>query len=354
MQTQFRLSGFLRHGLALTVVAGASVAMAAQTPSASAAASTSAASTEPTLHLVSPAEAVQAAEPAYSSSVTPEIQLASLTGDLKLTPALNAMQYGGRRSGRPRYRGEGKNADGSNKYEFYAGVGTTSPVGNFANHDTLKYGIQAGVGRNFNERFGLNVEFNWDNFNLNGNTLANQQNLYNFGVDTFNNYCLTHATDPNCQNYYPESHISGLDAYSHIWSLSLQPVYKIPVNEGLGAYLTAGVGFYHKITTFTVPGTGCYFDYYYGEVCYSADQPIDSYTSNAPGVNAGLGLTYKFSRFSNERLYVEAKYVYTFNSPRAGIDVTTATSANVLTTANEYPANSERTSWIPVKVGIRF
>jgi hypothetical protein len=70
-------------------------------------------------------------------------------------------------------------------------------------------------------------------------------------------------------------------------------------------------------------------------------------------VNGGVGLTYKFSRFSNARFYVEARYVLMLDSQRTGV-----TSANVATSplnaTDFYPANSDRTTYIPIKVGIRF
>jgi hypothetical protein len=84
-----------------------------------------------------------------------------------------------------------------------------------------------------------------------------------------------------------------------------------------------------------------------------ANSNFDHYTSNAAGFNGGFGLTYKFSKFSNERFYMEARYVYIPNSQRTGV-----TTANVatspLTATDFYPANSDRTTIIPVKFGIRF
>jgi hypothetical protein len=335
-------SSLLRRTLAVGAVLGAGVAvMHAQTPAASTSSAT-------TLNLSAP---VAAESYSSSSSTNDTTQMASVASHLDFLGAMNAMQYGGRRTGRPRYRGGNQNADGSNKFEFYAGVGATAPVGDTHKYYTPDWGIQVGAGRNFNSHFGVNVEFNWDNLNLQGNTINNQQNLYNYYYQV---YCTNNPGDQLCSGGTPQ--ISGLDAYSHIWSLSLQPVYKFPLGESLGAYVTGGFGFYHKITTFTVAETGCdpyYLEEGYGCIEESANEPIDSYTSNAPGVDAGIGLTYKFSRFSNERFYVEARYVYTFNSPRAGVTYATASPSNIDVT-NDFPANSDRTSYIPIKVGIRF
>ena len=259
------------------------------------------------------------------------------------------MQYGGRqRYGKPRYRGGNTNADGSEKYTFFLGAGFTQPVGNTYHYDTYSYGFQVGAGRNFDAHFGVNLQFDWDNFGLNGRTIGNQQNLYNYYNAAYN---TQNGYGPSSPNY--AAPISGLDGYSHVWSFSLDPTYTFYSGPGLGAYVVAGAGFYHKITTFTVPTTGIGYDPYYGYYQYAANAPIDSYTSNAPGFSGGFGLTYKFSRFSNERFYAEARYVFVDNSQRSGVTVATAASATSNTT-NFYPANSNRTTYFPIKVGIRF
>lgn len=353
METQFRLSGFVCRTLMFSAVLGAGVAVmsAQQAASATSASPTPAAQT---LN-VSAAASQAASDAAYSSSATtnaPNDEIASASDHFNFAGAMNAMQYGGRsRYGRPRYRGGNTNPDGSNKYEFYGGAGFTVPTQKTSDVDSVSWGIQVGAGRNFNKHVGVNLEFDWDNFGLQGNTLNAQQNLYNGYISI---YDANYTAGPSDPNYI--SPIAGLDGYSHVWSISLQPIYNIAVNQGLGAYVTGGVGFYHKITTFTQPAVGTYCDPFYG-YCYDyqANQPIDSYTSNAPGVDVGMGFTYKFSHFSNERLYGEVRYVYMFNQYRPGIDATvdTPTLAN-FAVLNDYPANSERTSYIPVKFGIRF
>jgi hypothetical protein len=259
------------------------------------------------------------------------------------------MQYGGRqRYGRPRYRGGNTNPDGSQKYTFFAGVGLTQPLGNTYHYDTPSYGFQVGAGRNFNAKLGLNLQFDWDHFGLTGRTLGNQQNLYNYYFNAYNTQNGYTSSNPNYA-----TPISGLDGYSHVWSFSLDPTYTFYSGPGLGAYVVGGVGFYHKITTFTVPTTGYGYDPYYGYYQYAANATFDSYTSNAPGFSGGFGLTYKFSRFSNERFYAEARYVFVDNSQRSGVTIATASTANGNTT-NFYPANSNRTTYLPIKVGIRF
>ena len=249
-----------------------------------------------------------------------------------------------RRYGRPRYSDSHTNADGSSKYAFLIGVGGTLPIGNTHKYFDPSYGFEVGAGRNFSQSVGVMLQFDYDRFGLQGSTLANQQYLYNYGCTT------ALQTQGVC------SPISGLDGNNHVISLTLDPTFSLVGQGSLGAYAVVGAGFYHKVTNFTVPSVGTYCDYYYGCYQYQANQIIDHYTSNAPGVNGGLGLTYKFSRFSSQRFFVEARYVVIFNKQRTGL-----TAGNINTSFgqsyggyNYFPANSNRTTYIPIKVGIRF
>ena len=252
--------------------------------------------------------------------------------------ALNSFQPPPRRRyGRPRYSDSHTNPDGSNKFAFMAGVGAGFPIGNTHKYQTPGWGIQAGVGRNFSQSVGVMVQFDYDHFGLQNSAITNQRNLYNFGVT-------------------PSNQLTQLDANNHIWSFTLDPTFSLVGQGSLGAYAVVGGGFYHKVTNFTVPVIGSACDFYYGCYQYQANEIIDHYTSNAGGVNGGVGLTYKFSRFSNQRFYVEARYVLIFNEQRVGL---TASNVNTpfgqsYTGNNFYPANSNRTTYIPIKVGIRF
>lgn len=336
MFTSFSLQTVLRRQLALAVVAGtACVAAGAQT-SAPAENLTPAVNFHvPAVALADPAQGAIGLFSESSSSSLGEAQdagasatqlnLASLENGVKL-PGLDA-QYGRRRYGAPRYRGGNTNADGSAKYTAYAGAGFTLPTGTNSNYLTTSYGIQGGVGRNFNKHFGLNIEFDYDHFGMTGATIAQQTYLY----DPLNEYGIA----------------GNLDANSHIWNFSIQPVYQIYSGEGLGAYITAGAGFYHKVANFTLPQIE---EDYYGDE-FQVNQNVDHYTSNAPGFDGGIGLTYKFSHFSSERLYVEGRYVYVDNSYRPGVTVATALT---YTGNNYFPQNSNTTSYFPIKLGIRF
>jgi len=250
-----------------------------------------------------------------------------------------------RRYGRPRYNDNHHNPDGSSKYGFALGLGMTAPVGNTFHYLNTSYGLQVGVARNFNKNVAVVAQFDYDRFGFNGRTLYNQQALYN--------YCPGSVPASTCL----QNTISNLDGNSHIWSFSLNPMYTLFDTAPVGAYVIVGAGYYHKVANFTLPTNACadiYCSYQ-----YTSNQNIDHYTSNAPGFSGGIGLTYKASRFSSERLYVEARYVFIDNSQRFGL-----TAANINTTAGQkyynsngsdfYPANSNRTSYTAYKAGIRF
>ena len=236
-----------------------------------------------------------------------------------------------RRYSRPNYNDSRTNSDGSAKYTFFVGGGFTLPVGGTHNYATPSWKIQVGGGRNFNKTFGVMLQFDYDDFGMQTSTLNNQLALYN-------SLC---GPVLGCQ-------LSQLGGSVHDWSFTLNPIANFYTSDTFGAYAVLGFGFYHKYTQFTTPAIGTYCDPFYGCYNYQANQPVDWYTSNAFGINGGLGLTYKFSRFAPEKFYTEVRYVWTDNSQRP-FDVSGNTSY-----FNAFPQASARTTYIPVTFGIRF
>ncbi|MEO6802008.1 MAG: hypothetical protein ABI197_02050 [Granulicella sp.] len=238
-----------------------------------------------------------------------------------------------RRYGRPRYTDSMHNADGSSKYAFQVGGGLTLPTGGTHSYYSPSYAFQGGFGRNFNKNVAVMVDFNWANFGIKQSLLNYQLALYNsIGGQDDNGNAL-----------------SQLNGNGHIWSFSLDPVYNFAQGDTTGAYITGGVGFYHKTSAFTIPSVQQYCDYYYGCYNYQANEAIDKYTSNAIGVNGGVGFTYKPSRFGNTKLFAEAKFVYTANSRRP-YSLGSASSPYF----NAFTQNSAPTTFIPITFGIRF
>ncbi len=235
-----------------------------------------------------------------------------------------------RRYGHPNYSDSHTNADGSAKYGFVVGGGFTLPVGGSHNYLSTSYDFQAAVARNFSKKYGVEAEFNWANFGFQTSTLNRQLAIYN-------STCLG-----GCG-------LNQLGGTSHIWSFTLEPIVNFYESDTWGGYVIGGAGFYHKTANFTIPSIGTYCDPFYGCFQYQANQTIDKYTSNAFGVNAGVGMTYKFSRFASQRFYVEGRYVYTFNSERPfSFGDTQGNNFNV------FPQNSAKTGFIPVTFGIKF
>jgi hypothetical protein len=280
----------------------------------------------------------------YSSSVSSSSDADSTSAarfDLSSAAALAGSQPPPRRSyGRPNYSGGNTNSDGSEKWTFLAGAGFDMPIGNTYKYETTGYVIQGGGGRNFNKTLGVLAQFDYDHFGLQGSTINNESSLY------------LGATG------------QGFGGNNHVWSFSLNPTFTLPTEGSLGAYAVLGVGFYHKVTNFTLPGTACADPYcYYIVTVNQTCGAICHYSSNAPGFSGGFGLTYKFSRFASERFYVEARYVFMDNSQRTGLTVADSTMApygtptspgSSYTGYDAYPANSNRTTYIPITVGLRF
>jgi hypothetical protein len=342
LSNQARRSAFLRHAFTAAALAGLS-ALGAHAQQAAVAGN----SDSSLLASVAtrPMDLAQFAGVNYSSS-TSSVDTANLAvptdpGSLNLAASVEGMQPPPRRRyGRPRYNDKSHNADGSNKYTFVAAAGFELPVANTYHYFNTNYSFEVGGGRQFNKKLAVLAQFDWDEFGINGATLENQYTVYNYGCPAGT------ITAGSCG-------VPIVDGNSHIWSFTLNPKYTFYDTDKYGAYVVAGVGFYHKVTNFTTPQQGQYYDPYYGYISYTANATFDHYTSNAPGFSAGLGLTYKFSRFADERFFVEGRYVFIDNSNRTGY-----TAANVATTTyngNDYfPANGNRTTYIPVKVGIRF
>jgi hypothetical protein len=237
-----------------------------------------------------------------------------------------------RRYGKPNYNDSRTNSDGSAKYNFIVGVGFTLPIGGSHNYLATSYAIQAAAARNFNKTFGVQVEFDWANFGFQTATLNNQLAIYN---------ALNIAA-----GFPPLPQLGGT---SHVWSFTLNPIVNFYSSDTWGAYVIGGGGFYHKTANFTTPSIGTECDIFGNCFQFQANQTIDKYTSNAFGVNGGAGLTYKFSRFAGERFFVEARYVYTFNSARAfSLGDANGNGFNV------FPQNSAKTGFIPITFGVRF
>lgn len=272
-----------------------------------------------------PSPATQA-EPAYSSSQPSDAlkaEISSLSapsfGSFSSDPQYGR-QTGPRRTyGKPTYSDKWTNSDGSNKYGFAAGGGFTVPSGSTGKYYTTSWKFQLAGVRNFNKRYGVQVEYDYDHFGVTSGVLANLAAKYT-------------AVDPTIST-------AGLDGNAHTWSFSVNPIINYYSSDRAGAYVIGGIGFYRKITNFTLPTSSYYCDYFYGCYPITQNQTFDHYSNNAMGLNAGAGFTWKLSQFSNAKLYTEARYVWVDNSAAPH---------------SFFPPNNYRTGYFPIVVGIRW
>jgi hypothetical protein len=244
------------------------------------------------------------------------------------------MQYGRGQGYNPaRYRSSYMNADGSNKAIFYIAGGASVALGNTQKYLTDNFGLEVGAGPQFNKHLAVPIEYDFNYFGLTRQALDNQVDIYD-----------SLFSEPHAVN-------GRLGGNSHIWSFSLQPTYTVHSGDSWGEYVVAGVGFYHKVANFTLPSN---FDCgFYNYSCGYFN--LDHYTSNAPGYDGGIGVTYRVSPGSSARFYAEARYVFIDNSQRTGITNNSASIASInSSTTDFYPANSNHTTYIPVVFGVRF
>lgn len=298
----------------------------------------------PMMHAAAAGDAAASTTNAVSQSKTVDFSLASpiehmsfsssnsgissSNGDADTTDAVadaavpDAPQPPARRRvyGRPRYTDKWHNADGSTKIAFEVGGGFDSPVGITSKYQTIGYKFSVGGGLNFNKAFGVLVQYDYENMGVPSWVLNNMATAYeNAGASS--------------------SDLEGLDASTHLWSFTVNPMINFQGSGKAGAYIIGGIGYYHKTTNFTLPAVSYYCDYYYGCYPYQSNQTFDSYSSGAFGVNGGVGVTWKLSQFGQSRLFAEARYTWVDNDKNNSLF---------------YTPNSYRTSYFPVTVGIRW
>ncbi len=316
----------LRAGLALTALCAAPALFAAAPAATDAATAVPAASSifnmNASLDDITRDFRYQPADISSSSDdLTAGDPAASLTGD----SGVGQPPPGRRRSyGRSRYQDKLHNADGSSKIAFVGGAGLNVPAGDTAKYYTPHFALVAGAGINFNKHFGILGEFSYQKMGLTAGAInTDYTNTYN--------YFVAQGNAPSDVTSY----LQGFDANAHIYGISVNPVANFVGRGKMGAYVTAGLGYYHKTTNFTLPQLT---ENIYGGVGY-VNSTFDSYGAGGIGYNGGVGLTYKLSEFGSERLFVEARYEW--------IDLGK-------TNSDFFTYNGRNTETIPITLGIRF
>jgi Outer membrane protein beta-barrel domain len=314
-----RLISLISHTAAITFLSAACLSGFAQTSAPEKPVDLKASLMAP-LHLDRPEELT------YSSSAGAEETAVAENFDLRVggEQPPPRRQY----SRRTNYSDRWHHADGSNKFTFAAGGGFNVPAGASARDLSLSWKFQVAGGYNFNKKFAVLLQYDYDKFGLTSGNLNRQ----------FARYTALNLVDQNGQ---PVS-FAGLDGSTHLWSITLNPMYTFHQTDTVGAYVIGGGGFYRKMTNFTLPSTGVYCDFFGFCYAFTQNQTFDRYSNNAGGLNAGIGFTYRFSRFASEKLFAEARYVWVANSQSTD-------SLNGL-----YPENNKRTGYFPVTFGIRW
>jgi opacity protein-like surface antigen len=222
--------------------------------------------------------------------------------------------------GRSRYQDRLHNADGSTKIAFVAGAGLNVPIGNTGRYYTPSYAVLVGAGLNFNKTFGVLGEFHYDHMGLTSGSI---------------NYDYAKTLAAIAPLGGTAADLAGFDANAHILAITVNPVVNLVGQGKVGAYVTGGLGYYRKTTNFTLPQLS---QTYYGQIIQQ-NVTFDSYSSGGVGYNGGVGLTYKLSEFSSERLFMEARYEW----------------INLGKNSNEFfPFNKRNSGTVPITVGIRF
>ncbi|HTF64492.1 MAG TPA: hypothetical protein VK638_17555 [Edaphobacter sp.] len=277
--------------------------------------------------LMAPIDLTKPDDLSYSSSTGEEET--AMAKDFDLRPAEDQPPPRRRYGRRTNYSDRWHHADGSNKYTFAAGGGFGLPTGSSGKELDLNWKFQVAGGYNFNKKFAVLLQYDYDKFGLTGGNLDRQFLRYN---------ALDLVDDTGALISF-----AGLDGNAHMWSITLNPMYTYYQGDALGAYVIGGGGFYRKVTNFTLPQTGIYCNPFFG-YCYqfTQNQTFDHYSNNAGGVSGGIGFTYRLSRFASQKLYAEARYAWVDNQPSANSVV------------SYYPENNKRTGYFPVTVGLRW
>ena len=186
-------------------------------------------------------------------------------------------------------------AQDDHKWNFNVGGGYTPVAGSTSNRLDGGGNFSVGAGYNFSPTLGVVGEFGYDLLGVNSATLTS------LGV-------------PN--------------GTAHVWSLTVNPIVRVPLGHRLGAYFIGGGGLYQRRLEFTSPTTDTVFNPVFGVVSVPADQVVGSSTSTAGGLNGGGGFTFSLGE-SGAKLYVESRYNHAFT-------------------------RGPGTSYVPVTIGIRW
>ena len=177
-------------------------------------------------------------------------------------------------------------AQRDNKLGFHVNGGFTEPAGPSNSRVDRGFNLGAGVGLNATPRFGIQLDFDYNQLGLKS-TLLNS-----VGVP---------------------------DGEARLYSVTLNPIVHLNPHGAFDAYLVGGGGFYHRTVEFTVPTvtTITAFDPFFGffPLDVPANQVVGSYEQNKGGLNIGAGVAFRVKADSNAKIFAESRYHYVYTSP---------------------------------------
>ena len=175
------------------------------------------------------------------------------------------------------------------RFAFNIGGGFTQPLGSTSSRLDNGWNVTGGAGVNFNQHLGLVADVGYNQMGVNSNTLTRLS--------------------------FPGGNV-------HVFSATLNPIVHLPPVGHADVYLIGGGGLYRRTQEFTQPGVAGFvgfnpfFGFYQGVV--PTTQVLASYTTNKPGVNAGIG--FSVGTKWHGKLYAEARWNRIFAGNERYID----------------------------------
>lgn len=198
-------------------------------------------------------------------------------------------------------------------FVFEGGGGFSVPTGGARQFENTGWNLKLGEGYKFNRHFAVMLDYDY----------------VSLGIPVG----IIDVVNP------------GGNGATHLWSLTVNPMFSYKIAGRWGGYAVGGGGFFRKVANFNQPVfSWCAYSDYYGD-CYPgvANLTVAHFSNNAGGLDFGTGLTYRLTDSGKAQLFVEGRYVWVDNQA----------SANN-TAATGYPPANYPTEYIPITFGFRF
>jgi hypothetical protein len=157
------------------------------------------------------------------------------------------------------------------------GAGFTTGVGHTGDFTDTGWNVRGGAGYNFSPYFGVLIDAGYNSLGVNSTELTS----LGYGGGNVN-----------------------------IFSATLDPVVHLMPHSHVGVYVTGGAGWFREEQQFTQPGiiNGTGFSPFFGyfPVAYGANIVVSDYSTNRPGMDAGIGV--ELGSKWGGKFFAEARY----------------------------------------------